>query len=312
MRNIGWWTLAAALAVTAPGWAEEPAVQARFFPSTISLPNGFRPEGIVTGRGPVIYSGSLADGAIFAASLVTGRGRVLVPGVAGRVAVGLSFDPRTNYIYAAGGPTGMAHVHDAGSGRTVASFTLTTEASRFVNDVIVTPSAAYFTDSFRPVLYKLPLGRGGRLPAAAAVEEVALSGDFTFVPGAFNANGIEATPSGRTLIIVHSSLGVLYRVNPGTGEARLIDLGGASVANGDGLLLEGRTLFVVQNQQNQVAAVRLDARLESGEVERVLTDPRLDVPTTAASFGPLLYAVNARFSTPPTPETEYTIVRIRP
>jgi hypothetical protein len=312
MRNIGWWTVAAALAVAAPGQAQEPAVQARLFPSTISLPDGFRPEGIVTGRGPVVYAGSLADGALFAASLVPGRGRVLVPGVAGRVAVGLGFDPRTNYIYAAGGPTGMVHVHDARTGRTVASFQLTTEATTFVNDVIVTPSAAYLTDSFRPVLYKLPLRRGGRLPAPDAVEEIALGGDFTFVPGAFNTNGIVATPSGRTLIIVHSNLGVLYRVNPGTGEARLIDLGGESVANGDGLLLEGRILYVVQNQQNQVAAVRLDARIESGEVVRVITDPRMDIPTTAASFGPLLYVVNARFSTPPTPETEYTIVRIQP
>jgi hypothetical protein len=312
MRNIGWWTLAAALAMTAPAWSAEPAPQAGLFPSTISLPNGFRPEGIVTGRGPVIYAGSLANGAVYAASLVTGRGRILVPGVAGRVAVGLGFDLRTNYIYAAGGPTGMAHVHDAGSGQTVASFQLTTEAARFVNDVIVTPSAAYFTDSFRPVLYKLPLGRDGRLPPPAAVETIPLGGDFTFVPGAFNANGIEATASGRTLIIVHSALGVLYRVNARTGEARLIDLGGDSVMNGDGLLRQGRTLFVVQNQLNQVAAVRLDQRLESGEVVRVLTDDRLDIPTTAASFGPLLYVVNARFSTPPTPDTEYTIVRIRP
>jgi sugar lactone lactonase YvrE len=311
MRNIGSWTLAAVIAATVPAWTEEPAPPATLFPSTIALPNGFRPEGIVTGRGPVIYAGSLANGAIYAASLVTGRGRVLVPGVAGRVAVGLGFDPRTNYIYAAGGPTGMAFVHDAGSGETVASFQLTTEAARFVNDVIVTPSAAYFTDSFQPVLYKLPLRRGGRLPPPEAVEVLPLGGDFTFVPGAFNTNGIEATPSGRTLIIVHSALGVLYRVDPRTGDARLIDLGGDSVANGDGLLLEGRTLFVVQNQLNQVAAVRLDERLESGEVVRVLTDPRLDVPTTAAGFGSLLYVVNARFSTPPTPDTEYTIVRIR-
>jgi hypothetical protein len=312
MRNIGLWTLAAALAVTAPGWTQDQALQAGLFPSTIPLPNGFRPEGIVTGRGPVIYAGSLANGAIYAASLVTGRGRVLVPGVAGRVAVGLGFDPRTNYIYASGGNTGMAFVHDADSGQTVGSFQLTTEPARFVNDVIVTHSAAYFTDSFRAVLYKIPLGRGGRLPPAEAVEEVPLGGDFTFVPGAFNANGIEATARGDALILVHSALGVLYRVDPQTGEARLIDLGGASVANGDGLLLEGRTLFVVQNQLNQVAQVKLDRRLESGEVVRVLTDARLDIPTTAAGFGPLLYAVNARFSTPPTPDTEYTIVRIRP
>jgi sugar lactone lactonase YvrE len=310
MRTSGFCTLVATLALATGAAAQDDAALATLFPSTISLPNGFRPEGIVTGRGPVIYAGSLANGAIYEASLVTGRGRIVVAGQQGRVAVGLGFDPRTNYIFASGGPTGMALVHDAGSGATVGVFPLTAEPQTFINDVIVTRKAAYFTDSFRPVLYKLPLRAGGRLPAPDAVEEIALGGDFTFVPGAFNTNGIEATSDGDTLIVVHSSLGVLYRVDPDTGEARLIDLGGDSVPNGDGLLLEGRTLFVVQNARNQVAAVRLDRRLESGEIARVLTDARLDFPTTAASLGPLLYVVNARFSTPPTPETTYTIVRL--
>src|SRR5688572_4292375 len=74
------------------------------FPDLIALPNGWLPEGIVTGRGPVIYSGSRANGAIYAANLRTGQGEIIVPGQAGRVAVGLSFDVRTNYIFVAGGP----------------------------------------------------------------------------------------------------------------------------------------------------------------------------------------------------------------
>ena len=32
---------------------------------------------------------------------------------------------------------------------------------------------------------------------------------------------------------------------------------------------------------------------------------------TVAAFGPYLYAVNARFGTPPTPDTTYTVVRLR-
>ena len=35
----------------------------------------------------------------------------------------------------------------------------------------------------------------------------------------------------------------------------------------------------------------------------------IDVPTTIASFGNALYAVNARFTTPPAPTTTYNIVR---
>src|SRR5438128_2543401 len=90
--------------------------RAETFPDVIALPNGWLPEGVVTGHGPVIYSGSRANGAIYAANLRTGEGTILVPGQAGRVAVGLSFDARTNYIFVAGGPTGKADVYDAATG----------------------------------------------------------------------------------------------------------------------------------------------------------------------------------------------------
>lgn len=79
---------------------------------------------------------------------------------------------------------------------------------------------------------------------------------------------------------------------------------------GDGLLLHGRTLIVVQNQLNQVAAVELSKDLASGEITQVITDPNFDIPTTVASFGNALYVVNARFNVPPTPDTEYNIVRV--
>src|SRR3954454_5836152 len=120
------------------------------WPDVIALPNGWLPEGVVTGHGPVIYSGSRANGAIYAANLRTGEGTILVPGQAGRVAVGLSFDARTNYIFVAGGPTGKAYVYDATTGTEVRAYTLTAPGT-FVNDVIVTRDAAYFTDSARAV-----------------------------------------------------------------------------------------------------------------------------------------------------------------
>lgn len=279
------------------------------FPEVINLPNGWLPEGVVTGRGPVIYSGSRANGAIYEANLRTGEGRIIVPGEAGRIAVGLSFDDRSNYIFAAGGTTGKAYVYDAGTGETVGIYTLTTSAPTFVNDVIVTKDAAYFTDSSQPVLYRLPLGPGGRLPAANEVQTIPLGGDYTQVAG-FNANGIEATPNGKTLIIVNSTQGVLYNVDATTGIATRIDLGGASVSAGDGILLEGRTLYVVRNRLNLIAKITLDPGFLSGRVVGTITSPNFDVPTTIARFGNALYAVNARFSTPPTPTTTYTIVRV--
>jgi hypothetical protein len=285
------------------------AADQRLFPETISLPNGFRPEGIAIG-GVTIFAGSIPTGAIYAANLVTGRGSILVPAQAGRAAIGLSFDPRTNLLYVAGGPTGQAYVYDARNGDTVAVVQLTTQTPTFINDQIITDDAVYFTDSMRAVMYKLPLGRRARPAPQPTATEIPLGGDWVQVAG-FNSNGIVATPGGRALIIVNSASGTLFRVDPDSGDATAIDLDGATVNSGDGMMLRGDNLFVIQNQLNQIVVIDLDRRFESGEVTQIITDDRFDVPTTLDDFLGLVYVVNARFSTPPTPDTTYTIERVR-
>jgi hypothetical protein len=155
------------------------------------------------------------------------------------------------------------------------------------------------------------LSANGRLPDASDVEEIPLSGDFDFVAGGFNANGIEASADGDYVIIVNSTTGTLYRVDPLTGEAMTIDLGGESVTSGDGLVRQGNTLFVVRNFLNQIAVVELGDDFTSGEIVETLTDDDFRIPTTADRFGNALYAVNARFDITPDDNTEYEIVRVR-
>ena len=46
-----------------------------------------------------------------------------------------------------------------------------------------------------------------------------------------------------------SNAGRLFRIDPATGVTRAISLGTESVPNGDGILLTGKTLYVVQNQR---------------------------------------------------------------
>lgn len=296
--------LALALVSLANGPA---AAQSTPFPDIIPLPNGFQPEGIVIGENLHIYAGSLANGAIYRAHLRTGAGDILIPGEEGLIAVGLSYDRHSNYLFVSGGPNGDGRVYDTDSGELVAQYQFSTEPS-FINDVIVTRTAAYFTNSSQPELYKVPLGRGGSVPAADAFETIPLSGDFQFTPNAFNTNGIETNPNGRFLIIVNSSAQTLYRVDPDTGHATAIDIG-QPLPNGDGLVRRGQTLFVVQNQLNQVAAVRLNPRYTSGRVINTYTNDAFAVPTTADIFGNWLYTVNARFGTPPGPDVEYDIVQ---
>jgi sugar lactone lactonase YvrE len=268
-------------------------------PTKINLPDGFQPEGIAIARGTA-YFGSRADGDIFAVDLKTGTGKVISEGP-GTGSLGMKVD-KSGRLFVAGARGGNGRVIDTRTGRVLAGYTFTTSATTFVNDVILSKNAAWFTDSLQPVLYKLPLGRHGKLPAKA--QTIPLSGDYQHTAGN-NANGIALTPDGRALIIVQSSTGFLFRVDPRTGVTRRIDIGDAVMTNGDGLLLIGRTLFVVQNLLNKVAVLTLNQSGTKGTLVREVTSPDFDVPTTAAAFGDRLYLPNARFTTPPTPTTAY-------
>jgi hypothetical protein len=101
----------------------------------------------------------------------------------------------------------------------------------------------------------------------------------------------------------------LYNVDPATGVATRIDLHGGAVPNGDGILLEGKTLYVVQNQLNKIAVIELNSDFTAGTIVDTITSPAFRVPTTIARFGDALYAVNARFGTPPA-GAEYEVVRV--
>lgn len=301
MRRI---TLLAAWIAVAASVLAAPLGATGGWPEKIALPNGFRPEGIAIGRGATFYVGSIPTGAIYRGSLRTGKGEIINPGATGRASIGVEF--HDGRLFVAGGPTGSGFVYSAKSGRLLESYRFTTEATTFVNDVVIARGGAYFTDSRRPFLYRVEIGKHGSLGDAT---EIPLGGEIRYQEGN-NANGIEATPDGRTLIIVQSNVGKLFTVDPRTGGTDEIVLNEA-VTTGDGLLLDGRTLYVVRNIQNRVAVVELERRLDSGEVRAHITDPDFDVPTTIDEFGDKLYAVNARFTTTPRPETEYWLARFR-
>lgn len=276
------------------------------FPEVIELPPGWQPEGIAAGRGTIMYSGSRATGDVVAVDIRTGERTVVVDAPPGRTAIGLELD-RWGRLWVSGGATGQAYVYGP-DGQPVETFQLAPVGqASFINDVVITRDAAWFTDSRDDVLYRVPIGPGGTIGEPVAVP---LTGDFVLADG-FNINGIDATPNGRWLIVVQSNTGNLYRVDPVTGHATLIDLGGASMTAGDGILLHGRTLYVVRNRLNTVAVIRLDGTYTSGEVVEEITSPNFDVPTTVARFGNSLYLVNARFTTPPTPSTRYWITAVR-
>jgi sugar lactone lactonase YvrE len=213
----------------------------------------------------------------------------LVPGETGKAATGIELDNKSR-LWVAGAGTGKAYVYNAKSGALLRTYTFAA-SDTFINDVVVTRTAAIFTESRKAVLYHVAIGPGGAL---GTMHTISVTGDLALASG-FNLNGIDATPDGNTLIAVQSNSGKLFRIDPASGVAREISLGSESVPNGDGILLTGKTLYVVQNQLNRVAVVRLAANLGSGQVLTRLADPDFAVPTTIDDHGRRLYAVNARF-----------------
>jgi len=145
--------------------------QAPVYPGLIPLPAGFGPEGIAGGNGSAFYAGAglgsnpAVLGQILVGDLRSGDVSQLVAPT-GKPALGMKFDPRSNLLFVAGGPSGTGRVYDATSGAEVAFYQFRPASpfppppppTTFINDVIVTRDAAYFTDSFIPVLYRVALG----------------------------------------------------------------------------------------------------------------------------------------------------------
>jgi hypothetical protein len=270
---------------------------AQSFPETIPLPTGFWPEGIVIGDGHTAYVGSVWSGSIYEIDLRTGAGSMLVPGsLPPYNTVGLDFDERSGYLFVAGGFSGNGRVYDTTTGAPIDTFLF---GGGWINDVVVTQDAAYFTDSLAPLLYKVPLDSHGM--QSSGVIFLPLSGDWVQIPTTdlsnpmINANGIVATPNNGTLIVVNYVLGRLYNVDPLTGYATEIDLGGVSVPSGDGLVLRGKTLYVVQNFANAIAVFTLSPDYSTASLRGYLADTDLRIPATADLFGPWLYTTNPRF-----------------
>jgi sugar lactone lactonase YvrE len=289
--------LALIAAMAAPA-AAAPAAE------VIVLPGATSAEGIAAGRGATFYAGDLFAGDIFRGNIQRGTAELFIDAPDGRMAVGMATDLAHDLLFVAGGMSGQAYVYDLRTGATVATYQLTSSTTTIINDVTVTKHGAWFTDSLQAQLYFVPVSGAGALGPSRTLP---LSGPAADLSGEFNLNGIAATANGKTLIVAHSGTGQLYTVDPTSGASAAI--AGVSVPFVDGIVLEGRRLWAVQNFTNQVSRIRLAPDLTSGVVEEVITSDLFQIPTTAARFGSRLAVVNAKFDTgfPPTAD-QYEVV----
>lgn len=263
---------------------------------TYTLPgNAVFPEGVTyrssTGN---FFVSSTTDGAIYRGTLNGTSAQVFLPGGAdGRTtAVGLKVS-EAGQLFVAGGATGRMFVYDVNTGALVRAYdTPAAMNGTFINDVALTPDAAYFTDSRRPVLFRLARTASG----VSGTLEAWL--DLTGTPIAygegFNLNGIAATPDGKYLIVVQSNTGQLFRIRTADKAVTEIEFGG-TVKNGDGILLDGQTLYVSRNADKIIVPITLGADFTTGTVGTPFSDPTLMYPTTLAQAGNRLLVVNSQF-----------------
>jgi sugar lactone lactonase YvrE len=278
------------------------------FPEVITLPGATSAEGVATGIGSTFYAGDLFAGDIFRGDLRTGTAALFIDAPAGRMALGLKADVPHHLLFVAGGFTGQAYVYDLRTGADVAVLQLADPGTvTVINDVVVTGGAAWFTESEAPYLYRVAIGADGSIGTPS---RLTVTGPAAHISGAFNINGIDAPADGKTLVVAHSGDGTLYTVNPATGASAAI--AGADVPNVDGILLEAGRLWAVQNFSNQVTELKLSSDLASATVERVITNPNFQIPTTVARDGRRLAVVNAKFDTgfPPT-ATSFEVVVVK-
>lgn len=298
------------LVAVAPVQAES---SGRSLPVQIDLPSGFFPEGIAAANRGTFYVSSLADGSIWQGNFRSGEVQPLTEATGSFTTVGIIVD-RHHRIWAAGGPTGAARVYDGRTGELLATYQFTAPFESFINDVVVDGDYAWFTDSGtenspdpgafqfagKPRLFRVPVGR-----------ELADPGDFSEVvvdiPDVSfpNLNGIETTPSGRGLIVAHSTLSTLFRVDRRTGEAAQVRIDTA-FEGADGIRRQGRRLYIA-NGGNEITELRLNHQGTIGRFQRTLVAQGAEITTTIAIFQDGLYLPDARFFTQSDP---YRIYRV--
>jgi len=256
------------------------------------------------------FVSSTTDGTIFKGSL---KGRTLAPfapgGADGRTtATGLAAGK--GRLFVAGAATGKAFVLSTKDGSTLKVLDGKAPSSdTFINDVTLAGGHAYFTDSRRPVILRAST-RG------ATVGELEPWLDLTGTPfvyqTGFNANGIVSYDDGKVLVVVQSNTGKLFRISTRSKRVREIDLGGATVENGDGLVAHGSRLYVVRNADNEVVEVKLRNGKRSGRIEGRITSSLFAFPTTAARVGNRLLVVNSQFDKRGgTPVLPFTVASVR-
>lgn len=272
------------------------------------------PEGIVynsnTGN---FYTGSVTNGDILQVNVQSGETKLLASGVAHnrKAATGMKID-QMNRLWICGGADNKIQVIDL-DGKLIKSWdTNALFGSGFINDCIIDNTHIYFTDSRVRKIYRTSVTESQ--PGNLEEWLTFIDAQIMYAATGTNANGIVSTPDNKYLIIVISSSGKLYRIDKTTKAIAEIVLN-TPVTSGDGLYLEGNTLYVSRNATNLIFPVMLNADFSQGTVGSGF-GTNLLFNTTIAKAGNYFLVVNGQLNkrgnatTPASPVLPFSVSRV--
>jgi sugar lactone lactonase YvrE len=287
-------TFAALAAFTLPAGAAAVRADGGISAITVDGANAF-PESVAADS-RYIYTGSINDGTVY-------RGRAgakilepfLAAGQDGRTQV-TGIKIAGDRLLVAGAFTGRFFVY-TDTGKLVASYTVPAMGqATLVNDEAVAPNGdVYITDSFRPVVYRIPAAEV-KAPATGAHRTLRVAYQLPdYVAGQSNGNGIVTTPDGRSLIIGYWYTGALYRLTLDTGAVEKIDA--PAMPSADGIVRRGRVLYIDRSVNNEVDTVRLSDGDTRASLTAERTYPGADTTTGVAISGDRLLVTNSQMDT---------------
>ncbi|AZM60775.1 superoxide dismutase [Streptomyces sp. WAC 01420] len=285
---------------TAPAAAAEAGLTVT---DAVSLPHDDAyPEGMVldpaTGD---LFITSFGTGAVYRATPGAVKAKVYLPaGAEGRDhAMGTDIDRHGRlWVNDKAGVT----LYEKATGTRLARFVTPAPGSSVLNDLDFTPDGtAYLTDSTGKVVYRLTERQvADAIAAGGSARTLPVGFDLTGVvdpqpEGTLTLNGIEADPTGRYLLIIDSASGDLFRIDLSSGTVGTVRVSGASLAAGDGLLLEQDKLWVAHFGTDRISRVALSGDFTSAVVESQLADPALQHPTALVRRNGALHVVRSQY-----------------
>jgi hypothetical protein len=196
------------------------------------------------------------DGTIYRGRLDDPTVPVYIEGTLGQVADGIAV--ARSLLYIAGGFSGQIRVYDLASKAQVGRFE-TGSGGRLTDLAVTGTGDVWVTDGVRPVLWHLSpqqIAAGSGTPTA-----LELGPEITFSSDPYNLNGIVAMTDQR-LLVVNEGDGSLYRIeldDHALGGRAITKIGGATVRQGEGMLLDGHRLVVADSRGLSIVNLSADA-----------------------------------------------------